>query len=307
MTLFYFLIFPGFLTTAVLGLFASWFDRKITARVQWRVGPPLLQPFYDFGKLLSKEITMPEKAERFSFLLAPFFGLLAVTLVSTILGLAIFFPAAGFGGDLIVVVYLLVIPSLAIILGGFAAGNPLSSVGASREMKLIIAYELPFIVAIAVPVIKAGYSLNLSQIMLFQQANGAFIGTPSGFIAFLISLLVIQAKLAYIPFDVPEAETEIMAGPYLEYSGGLLGLFKLTRAMLLFVLPLFLIVLFWSGVSLSSWHLLAGLLKMVLILLLIVVIKNTNPRLRIDQVLRFFWGRCFLLVIFAVLLAYLGL
>ena len=98
-----------------------------------------------------------------------------------------------------------------------------------------------------------------------------------------------------------------MAGPCLEYSGGLLALFKLNRAMLLFLLPLFLTIMFFGGISLSGWHLLAGILKIVLLLVIIVIIKNTNPRLRIDQTLRFFWVNCTLLSVLAILLAYLGL
>lgn len=302
-----FLIFPGFLFAALVGLIFTWVDRKVTARLQWRVGPPFCQPFYDFGKLLVKEITVPEKGERFSFLLAPFLGLLATALVAAILGFAIISPTRGFVGDLIVVLYLLIIPSLAVIIGGFASANPLASVGASREMKLVMGYELPFILAILVPIIKSNYSVKLNLILFFQQQHGATVGSLSGFIAFLVCLLAVQAKLSFCPFDIAEAETELMAGPYIEYSGGLLALFKLTRAMLLFLLPLFLTILFFGGISLSGWHVLTGILKIVLLLVLIVIIKNTNPRLRIDQSLKFFWVNCTLLSILAILLAYLGL
>ena len=308
MDIFHFLIFPGFLFAALVGLVFTWVDRKVTARLQWRVGPPFWQPFYDFGKLLSKEITVPKQGERISFLLAPFLGLLATALVATILGFSIISPARGFIGDLIVVLYLLIIPSLAVIIGGFAAANPLASIGASREMKLIMAYELPFILAILVPIIKSDYSVNINLIMLSQQQQyGATAGSLSGFIAFIVCLMVVQAKLALPPFDIPEAETELMGGPCIEYSGGLLALFKLNRAMLLFLLPLFLVILFFGGISLSGWHLVTGILKIVLLLVIIVIIKNTNPRLRIDQALRFFWVNCTLLSILAILLAYLGL
>ncbi|MDH5684729.1 MAG: NADH-quinone oxidoreductase subunit H, partial [candidate division WOR-3 bacterium] len=93
-----------------------------------------------------------------------------------------------------------------------------------------------------------------------------------------------QAKLGYVPFDIPEAEQEIMAGPFLEYSGASLAMFRLTRAMMLFLLPLFLITLFWGGFA-NFW----AIPKFLLIVVLIVLIKNTNPRLRIDQALKFFW------------------
>ncbi|MFC1570100.1 NADH-quinone oxidoreductase subunit H, partial [bacterium] len=141
----------GFIGTPLAGMLVSWVDRKVTARVQWRVGPPLLQPFWDFVKLLGKETIIPKGSAKTVFLLAPLLGLSAVALVSTILWRSILDPQTGFAGDLIVVLYFLMVPSLAVILGGFASRNPIASLGASREMKLMLGYELPFILACLVP------------------------------------------------------------------------------------------------------------------------------------------------------------
>jgi NADH-quinone oxidoreductase subunit H len=299
----------GFAVAAVVGMFAHWFDRKITARVQWRVGPPFFQPLYDFVKLLGKEVVVPEGGSRFVFLSAPLFGLAAATVVSALLIRTIIFPAETFVGDLIVVIYLLTIPSQAVILGAFASANPLASLGGSREMKMILSYELPLVLAILVPVIKAGNTIKLGMILEYQAANGAVIGSISGIIAFVICLLCMQAKLAKVPFDAPEAETEIMAGAYIEYSGAALGVFKLTQWMMLFVVPLFLMMLFVGVVNWrQSWlNLVFAALIYIGILLFVTLVRNTNARLRIDQIMKFFWVRVTPFAVLAVILAFLGL
>jgi len=304
--LFYFIVVPGFLFTALVGLISTWVDRKVTARVQWRKGPPWFQPIADVLKLLGKEMILPEGGSVFTFLFAPLMGLAAVTLVSTMLWLFNADPRGSFIGDLIVVLYLLTVPSLALIIGGSASRNPLSALGSSREMKLVLAYELPFILAAFTVVAKTG-SIIMGQIIGYQSANGMIFASPSGAIAFLAALLVTQAKLGYIPFDMPEAEQELMGGPLLEYSGPALGAFKLSKAMLFFTLPVFLITLYLGGIDLAS---VAGVLwfvlKYVIILTLIILIKNTNPRIRIDQALRFFWGPVTVLAAIGFILALAG-
>jgi len=306
-TLFYFIVFPGFLFTALVGVLVSWIDRKVTARVQWRVGPPVLQPFYDFVKLLGKETIVPQAGSKLTFLLSPLFGLAAVTIVSTILWLVMISPEKTFLGDLIVVIYLLTIPSICVIIGGFASGNPLASLGASREMKMILAYELPFILAIFTPVIKAQGIIRLGDLLQYQWANSIFLNSWSGFIAFVVAIICMQAKLALVPFDIPEAETEIIAGPYIEYSGAPLALYKLTRWMMLFVVPMFLVIMFMGGIVFSGWHILWGILKYVLLLVIIILMRNTNPRLRIDQAIKFFWGPMTILAIIGIIFAFLGI
>ena len=296
----YFLIFPGFLFTVLVGLVSTWVDRKVTARVQWRVGPPFLQPFYDFVKLLGKETLVPATANRIVFLAAPFAGLIAVTLVSTILWLSVAFGISVLG-DVIVVVYLLVIPSLALMIGGMASGNPLASIGANREMKLILAYELPFIICLATVIVKSGMSIQLEEI-----AGTKAIGSVSGAVACVLTLLCLQAKLGFVPFDVAEAETEIMEGTYIEYSGPLLAVYKLTQAMMLFTLPVFLISIFLGGLNLTGLGILWAILKYVAILVLIIVIKNTNPRVRIDQAMKFFWRYLTPIAIAAFILSAIG-
>lgn len=299
----------GLVGTPLAGMLVSWVDRKVTARVQWRVGPPLLQPFWDFVKLLGKETVIPRGSATAVFLSAPLLGFSAVALVSTILWQSILHPQqSGFVGDLIVVVYFLLVPSLAVILGGFASRNPIASLGASREMKLMLAYELPFVLAILVPVIHTGGSIQLGQIIILQGSHGliARLTQPSGLIAMIVCIMVIQAKLTLVPFDIPEAETEIMSGPFVEYSGPPLAVFQLTRMMMLITLPIFLVVLFLGGMHFQGWAILWSILKMLLFVVLIILIRNTNPRLRIDQAVKFFWGPVTVLAVIAVGLALAG-
>jgi len=112
--------------------------------------------------------------------------------------------------------------------------------------------------------------------------------------------------LGFTPFDIAEAETEIMSGPYIEYSGPLLSVFKITQSLMLFTLPIFMITLFWGGIQFYGWELLWFIIKYVVILVLIIVIKNTNPRIRIDQALKFFWGFCTITAVTAFVLAVIG-
>lgn len=302
--LFYqYLIFPGFLFSACVGLLAGWIDRKVTARIQWRVGPPWYQNFVDIVKLLGKETIIPQGGAKLTFLLSPFLGLLSAVLVATILGVTVRLPLESFVGDLIVVLYLLIIPAIAIIIGASASRNPLASIGASREMKLVLGYELPFILSIIVVIIKSAGSIQLGSILNHQINFGSNLASWSGALAFIVTIFCMQAKLGFVPFDMSEAEQEIMAGAVIEYSGLPLAIFKLTKATLLYTIPLLLIILFW-GSNLTPLPLIG---KYIALLVIIILIKNTNPRLRIDQALRFFWGPITVLASIAVILAILGL
>jgi NADH-quinone oxidoreductase subunit H len=301
-----YLVVFGFLLTAVLGLVASWIDRKVTARVQYRVGPPFFQPFIDIVKLMGKETLIPKGSSKSMFLVAPVLGFASAVMVSAMLWMNNADSSRGFLGDVIVVIYLLALPSISIMLGGFASGNPLARVGSSREMKLMLGYELPFILAVLVPIIKSGYSLRLGEILGEQSLNGPFGLQASGILALAVFVPCVQAKLGLVPFDIPEAETEIIAGPMVEYSGMGLALFRLMKNMLLFTLPFFTVILFLNGFHFDGIRILYSVLKYIAILVVITVIRNTNPRLRIDQAMRFFWGPVTVVAVAAVILALLG-
>lgn len=297
------LFFPGLLFSAVLGLFTSWIDRKVTARVQMRVGPPLLQPFYDVLKLMIKETCLPRGASRGLFLSAPLFGMAAAALASMLVWRVLLPLGQNFSGDIIVILYLLTVPAFAVILGSFVSQNPLASLGGSREMKMLLAYELPFVLAILVPVIHV-HSIRLADLL----AGAPAICRPSGIMALAVAVVCMQAKLALVPFDAAEAETELAGGAYLEYSGPPLGVFKLTRAMMLATVPIFLVAVFCGGILFNNGWLpmLLGALKYGGLVVLVVLIRNTAPRVRIDQAVKFFWGPVTLVAMLACVVAFLG-
>lgn len=297
-----FVIFPGFAFTAAAGLMLTWVDRFVSARVQWRKGPPAYQPFADILKLLLKQTVVPEGASRITFLVAPMIGFASMCITAMLLFYVNFFPHGSFVGDLIVLVYLFALPPLATIIGASASRNPLSAVGASREMTLYLGYELPFLLALAVPVVRTGGAIRLGDLVLAQRANGPFLYSVSGAIAAVIVLLCVQAKLGYPPFDIAEAEQEIMSGVLIEYSGAPLGMFRLTKAMMLFLMPCFLVTVFWGGLA-SLW----AIPELLFVWVLVILIKNTNPRFKIDHALRFFWFILGALGIVAVALAFMKL
>jgi NADH-quinone oxidoreductase subunit H len=169
-------------------------------------------------------------------------------------------------------------------------------------MTQYFAYELPFLIIMASIILKAGGSIKFGDIILAQQASGPFLYSISGVIGAIVILLSTQAKLGFVPFDIPEAEQEIMAGPYIEYSGVALAMYKVVRAMMLFLLPLFLISVLWGGFG--NWW---AIPKFLLIVVLIILMKNTNPRVRIDQALRFFWLGLGVLSVIGLVLAVYGL
>jgi NADH-quinone oxidoreductase subunit H len=305
--LLYFLVFPGLLFTAVIGAFLSWFDRKITARVQFRKGPPLLQPFYDFFKLLLvKETILPKNGSPLIFLLAPVFAVFGATMAGVFILLPLLNITTGFRGDLLVIFYLLTIPSFSYIIGALASANPLAAVGGSREMKLILSYELTFLLVIAGVIMKCGQQFELYSIIQTQQEGSPFIGSISGVILFIVGIFCIQAKLALVPFDMPEAEAEITEGIFIEYSGAAYALIRLTKYMMFFILPAFLIALLMNGFRLNGINILWAVLKVLAVVLIITLIRNTNPRVKIKQAIRFFVIWMNLLAVIALVLIEFG-
>lgn len=305
--LFFFFIFPGLLFSFAAGSLLSWFDRKITARVQFRKGPPLLQPFYDFVKLLGKEVILPQRGSKAVFLMMPVIAVIGATAAAVFILLPLFRIRTGFAGDILVIVYLLNIPFLSLIIGAAASANPFSAVGASREIKLMVSYEIPFLFSLLIPVMKSGMSIRLFDILQFQAERGAVIGSISGVIGFLVAVFCLQAKLGWVPFDLAEAETEICEGIVLEYSGAPYALIKLARHVLLFALSSLLAVMFLGGFDLHGLGILWSILKLLAVVLLLTLIRNTNPRVKIAQAMRFFWIGLNLLAVAGIIVAVLKL
>lgn len=170
---------------------------------------------------------------------------------------------------------------------------------------MVLAYEVSFLLTVAVVLIQAR-SIRFADIQAFQAANGAVAGSVSGLIALAVALFCIQAKLGLLPFDISEAETELIGGPLAEYSGAGLALFKISRAMLFVVMPAFVVLLFLGPVELTWYSLLGFALKLLVVLVVLVVIKATHARLRLDQALTLFWRRLAVWGLIAVVLALVG-
>ncbi|MBC7221762.1 NADH-quinone oxidoreductase subunit H [Candidatus Bipolaricaulota bacterium] len=292
----------------LVGLFYRGVDRKIAARMQARIGPPLRQPFLDLGKLLVKETVIPKTAVAWLFSAMPFLAVLASFTALLYLPLGPFGPVLEGHGDAILVLYLLAIPALAMALGGFASGSPLGVVGAQRELVMLMSYEFPLavvLVAVAWRLSELGLAPAFSLGTMAQNPLWGAVG-PLGIIGLallLVSLLVVTpAELAKIPFDIPEAETEIAGGLMVEYSGTYLALFYLADAVRTVVMAGLVVALFipyglagrlgLSGavgdvVDLAFW-----LFKVLLVMVVAVTtVRVGMARLKVDQIARGFWLR----------------
>ncbi|MBP3501494.1 MAG: NADH-quinone oxidoreductase subunit H [Clostridiales bacterium] len=302
------LFFPGLLFVAVGGLLLSGIDRKVLSRMQRRVGPPIVQPFYDFFKLMGKETIIPHHANRTVYLWAPVVGM--VSLAVTML----FIPICGFSAfsgtaDLLVVLYLLTIPAVCLIVGGSASGSPFAGVGISREMVAMMSYELPLVLVLLSVARQVG-SLSLQDIAAYQAANGCLLFHWSMIPAALAMLLVIPAEAGCHPFDVAEAETEICEGPLAEYSGAPLGVFKLNHAMKLFVLTALFCALFLGGITSGIAPvdvLIVFALCAVVMIVCVTLLHGICARLRVEQVFKFYWTVVTGLALVSLILAWFGL
>lgn len=323
LTLFYILVFPGFLFSFFAGLLLTGIDRKIVARFQRRIGPPIMQPFYDFFKLVGKSHIIPRGASRKAFIIAPIFGLISVITIP------LFIPIFGFNfmpgtADMIVLIYLLTIPAVALIMGGSSSGSPFAGVGISREMVTMLSYELPLVVILLAVGAKAGFALDnnvtfsLAKIHEFQAANGLMISKWSMIPAALAFLFVIPAEVGSVPFDVAEAETEICEGPLVEYSGFYLGMYKLTQSIKIFIMASLFIALFLGGngfgnvtgnavIDLILNTILLLLFSVLIVALSISFIKAVVARIKVEQTLKFFWTIPTGLALLSLMLVYLGL
>ena len=306
------LVFPGLLFAVVVGLLLAGIDRKILARMQKRKGPPILQPTYDFFKLMGKETIIPHAANRKAFLIAPVLGFVSLVV------LMLFIPVFGYSpfstnGDLIIVLYLLTIPAVALIVGGSASGSPYAGIGISREMVTMMAYELPLvIVLLAVAKKVGGESLvfSLGEIGDWQTANGLLISHWALIPAAIAMLLVIPAEVGTQPFDVAEAETEICEGPLVEYSGAPLAVFKLNTAIKMFVMTSLFTVLFFGGIDTGYIALNAVILVAICAVLTVVCMTLAHAicaRLKIEHLFKFYWTVVTALAAISLILVWLGL
>jgi len=282
------LIFPGFLFLGVFGLLAEYFDRKIYARLQNRMGPPWFQPLADIVKLISKENVIPCGANPRIFTMMPILALTAAVTAYFYIPLWNTKALFNFNCDLIVVLYLLTIPTLSLFLGGWYSTSLYSKIGAMRAITQLFAYEVPLFISILAPALLAD-TWSLSEMAVFYSAHPWY--WAFNLLGFFIALIAMLGKLEKVPFDIPEAETEIVAGTLTEYSGKLLGFFKLALDIEAIVgASLLAIVFFPFGLDLNP---LAGfalyIVKVAFIIAALALSRTIFARLRIDQMMEFCW------------------
>ena len=311
----YVLIFPGFLFCFLAGMLLCGIDRKLVAKMQKRVGPPILQPFYDFFKLCGKETIIPASASKTTFLIAPLVGLAALVVIQLFIPVFSFSAFSGMA-DVIAILYLLLIPAMSIILGGAASGSPYAGVGLSREMVTIISCELPLVLvllAVAKTVGSAmgtGLCFSLSDIAAYQAMNGSLITKLSMIPAAAAMLLIIPGETGNHPFDAAEAETEICEGLLAEYSGAPLGVFKLSHAIKMLTLTSLFVALFLGGLG-TGIVALDGIILFLLCVVLTAVsisfVHAITARLKIEQIFKFYWTLVTGLALISLVLAWYGL
>ncbi len=284
----YMLIFPGFLFLATYGMVCEWVDRKLYARFQNRIGPPWFQPEADFIKLMAKEEIIPEAANPAFFRLLPVFAMAAV--LTAFLYIPIWNTQAiySFNGDLIVVFYLLTIPTMTFFLAGWHSTSLFATLGSVRNLTQLFAYEVPLLLSLLGPALLSG-SWSLSGISQFFVENPAML--PVNIIGFGVALIAVQGKLERVPFDIPEAETEIVAGSLTEFSGKLLGIFRLAIDLEMVVAAALISVVFLGG-SFGLHPVLGFMLfivKTLLVVAILALFRTVMARIRIEQMMRFCW------------------
>ena len=296
-TILYLLVYPGFLFLFVYSTFVEWFDRKVYARLQNRMGPThtgragLLQPIADIVKLMAKEDIVPDKADKKVFTALPVVGLAVVLTAGLLLPVwNIDLAATGpisFPGDLIVLLYLLSLPTLVLFLAGWSSTNAFSIIGGTRVLTMLFGYEVPLFLAVLSPAVLAG-SWRMAEIAAFYRAHPLLI-LPN-LIGFGIALIAVQAKLERTPFDIPHAETEIVGGTFTEYSGKKLAFFRLMADVELVVAAGLLATVFLGGFGGSVLPAFVQfVLKTLFVVFLLSVLRAVTGRIRVDQVVSLAW------------------
>jgi ech hydrogenase subunit B len=254
------------LLAPVVGGLIAGIDRKISAHMQGRVGPPLFQPFYDVGKLFEKEKTVANDTQRF-YVISYF--------VFIIFTGALFFA----GGDILLVIFALTLAQIFLVLGAYSANSPYSHIGAERELIQIMAYE-PMVIIAAVGMYVVTKSFNVGTIASFPQPLVLFL--PAIFIGFIYILTI---KLRKSPFDIStshHAHQEIVKGVTTEFSGPTLGLIEVTH----WYETVFLLGFVYLFFAFSP---LIGIIAVVLVYLLELLIDNASARVKWQLVMKSSW------------------
>jgi NADH-quinone oxidoreductase subunit H len=303
-------IFPGLISIAILGALFGWLERKLTARVQLRVGPlysspagGILQMFADIIKLLFKELSIPDGADKFFFIMSP---VTALIIGAALIGLIPFAPGIQIANIQVGLPIFLAIVTLSptlVLLAGWSANSKFPFIGGLRALFQQTAYEIPLWLSTLGVVMVAG-SLSLTGIVQYQQSNGWLI-VPQllGAVLFIITS---TAEMERLPFDLPEAESEIMMGWQAEYPGPLFMLVQGPAFVKLYAFSALFTTIYLGGylgpapIPPLVWF----FAKTLLIIVLIMLFRSTFPRVRIDQLLRQGWTTLLTLSIINIIIAY---
>lgn len=298
----------------LFGLLFTGADRIAVARMQGRIGPPLLQPFYDLAKLREKEETVPAGAVGWLFRACP------AVAAAAALSLCAFVPLFGFrappcpfawSGDIVFALYLLLVPGTAMVVGGFASASPYAAIGAQREMVTMASYELPLataVMAFAWRLAHAGVPEPLAFASFAETPVWSLVG-PLGAVGGLLLAAAVAAvvpgELGRIPFDSPEAETELAGGLLVEYGGASLGLFHIAMAVKTVAFAAMAVAVFCPE-NFGLWAPLAFFLKLGALLFVSVSLpRAAMARLRIRNVASFYFTALGATALFGALLVVL--
>lgn len=281
------LVFPGFIFLTGYGLLFEYLDRKVHARLQNRIGPPWYQPLADVLKLIGKETIIPAEANRAIFQILPVVTLAAVAAAFIYIPVFGKTAIASLEGDLIIVLYFLLIPTICLFLAGWYSRGVYSTLGSVRTLTQMFAYEVPLFMALLAPALIAR-TWSIAGITAFYSEHPLYIliNIPALFVALIAS----QGKLERVPFDTPEAETEIVSGPLVEYSGRLLALFRIAVDCELVMVASLVSAIFiplMTGYPLLDFVL--YLVKTIAVLLFLALLRSVMARVRIDQMVNFCW------------------
>jgi len=287
----------------VLVMSAIYLERRIIAKMQDRIGPNrvgpfgLLQPVADAIKLLSKEDIIPAGADRLLFILSPILVLGASLMVWVTIPWAPGLAPTDLNVGVLFIIAMGALPTIGIIMAGWASDNKYSLLGGMRAAAQFISYEIPGVLAALVPVMLAG-SMSLYEIVRAQQGGNWFLFSPWGLLAFLIFLIAGIAEVNRTPFDLVEAESEIIAGFHTEYSGMRFALFFLAEYANVFAISAVGTLLFLGGWSGPDTLLLGSpvvprfvwfFVKMYALVFVFFWLRGTLPRFRYDQLMNFAW------------------
>uniref|UniRef100_A0A7J3ZLX6 NADH-quinone oxidoreductase subunit NuoH n=1 Tax=Fervidicoccus fontis TaxID=683846 RepID=A0A7J3ZLX6_9CREN len=318
---FYLVIFPGFIFTFVLLIILIWAERKVAGRIQMRYGPLEISPrlagalqlVADLLRYLTQEIIIPRRADRFPYFIAPIAAFVLGMLPIVAIPFSPHYYPIPMNDSILIAAALTTIPPLLTILAGWASNNKFSVIGGARESYLTAAYEAVILISIA-SIVLAYSTLDFTKaVMLQEQITWGILLNPIAALAMLVGIMMATSRF---PFEIVEAEPEVVMGPYTEYSGIMYGLCMGISYVRMFVYNLIFTLLFLGG-----WHP-AGLIstgsfvvdsilvpgaivatKAIVLSLVMVFARSVYGRYRIDQALAAGWGFWFVIALLSLVVS----